>query len=273
MKYAKAMLATTANPNRLVALCEDDAYYAEQKVDGHRCMMHVQDGQVRAITRNWNEVTGVPQSIFRQFDVMVRQGGRWIIDGEWLNGTFYVFDVLCAGDQSFLDEPYENRRTFLENFFPSWNPVGITLLPVARTHEEKIALAQHVMSAGCEGLVFKKVSSVYYQARSECWWRVKFRNTIDCFITELNSDGHHNIVLSVLLADGKEFTVGECTAEAGDGKRGYKFKIGDIVEVTYQYASDEGKLIQPTLPRVRKDKSRDECTYDQLVFANREVKV
>jgi hypothetical protein len=41
--------------------------------------------------------------------------------------------------------------------------------------------------------------------------------------------------------------------------------------VRYLYASDEGLLYQPTMLRIRTDKSPGECTVDQLQYTDRSI--
>lgn len=269
MKFHKVMLATKATPDRLVPLCEDDAFWAEQKVDGDRCTVHIDEGKVRAVTRNGNTVSGWSTWHSQQFAPVLATNQRWVFDGEFLNKKFHVFDLVEGGGNSYTNTPLGDRRAKLEAIFGTWKPNGVTLLPVARTHLEKCELAQEVLALGGEGLVFKLRTSTIEQRRSEAWLKVKFRQTVTAEIMGLCRDGHSNIVVGV-LRDGVLTEVGECTAEAGDGARGVKFAVGQLVEITYQYCSNAGKLVQPTLPRLRTDIDKPD-SWPELHFVNKEV--
>lgn len=82
-------------------------------------------------------------------------------------------------------------------------------------------------------------------------------------------DGKQNLRLAV-YRDGKKVDVGDCTARAGDG---LAIKKGDVVEVRYLYVGANGRLYQPTFPKIRDDKAPHECTWDQLVHVQKGVLV
>lgn len=270
MKFVEPMLAEKADKSRLVALCEDDAYYAQFKVDGDRLLMHVEDGNVRAMSRKGLPLAGVRKNITAEFATMK---GRWVFDGEHVDNHYLIFDLIEGAGRDFHDTPIGERYTILEHFFEQWQPADcIELLPLDRTHEEKAKLASFVIANGCEGLVFKLCSetSFYRSGRSFDWLKVKFRNQVDAFVRALNVNGHRNMLLAV-FRDGKPVDIGECTALAGDGSH---VKVGDVVTVTYQHMSlAKQRLIQPTFPKIRHDKAAEECLWEQLVFEPKVTRV
>lgn len=269
MKLCDPMLAVKADVRRLIPFCEDDSYGGQQKIDGDRLLVHVDDGVVRTISRNGLHLSGVGTLIPEQFASME---GRWVFDGEYLDKTYFVFDILAGGGRDFAEDSLLERYRTLTNFYGLWDPDDcVRLLPMAFTHAEKCDLASHVMSDGLEGLVFKHLESRYRAGKKhEQWWKIKFRNEVDAVVMELGRYGHNNMVVGV-YKDGVLTEIGDCTAGAGDGAL---VQVGDVVCITYQYMSPKKqRLIQPTLPKIRLDKPATDCTWDQLVWENKTVRI
>jgi len=120
-----------------------------------------------------------------------------------------------------------------------------------------------------EGLIFRQLDAPYREGRSKDLIKIKFRHTVDCVVTDLRRDKKANMALG-LFDDSQLVEVAECTALAGDKNR---IRIGDVVEVTYLYASADNRLVQPTKPVIRTDKFARECTLDQLVYPNKSVRL
>jgi hypothetical protein len=40
--------------------------------------------------------------------------------------------------------------------------------------------------------------------------------------------------------------------------------VGDVVTVILLYSTDDNRLYQPTMPKIRLDKAPEECGWDQL---------
>lgn len=270
MRYMNAMLAEAAAESRLPRLIEDPNWIAEQKIDGQRCLMHIENERIAPITRTGRILT-VSTPCMNVFMPFVRSGHRWVFDGEYLNGVYYVFDMIEAATMIKPSTPLGDRRTALETFWKQWNPSAsdVALLPAARTPDEKERLVTHVREAGGEGVMFKRLDSKYIEGkRSSSILKIKWRNDADCVVMSLGSDGKDNMTLGMYDEAGVLVPVGECTALAGDGP---KVKPDDVVTVIYQYASENDRLIMPTYPRIRTDKPRNECTKAQLVYANKSV--
>lgn len=269
MMYQKAMLAEATDVDRLIALCHDANRAGEQKVDGDRLLVHVDEGKVHCMSRTHRPLN-CGRIIPKAFDSFVGTGIRWVFDGEYLDGHYYVFDLIEAGDIVTPQHKFSERRAVLEKFLGKADlPPCVTLLPSYPDVEGKLNLALTVRREKGEGLVFKRLDAPYIGKRSTDILKVKFRKEIDCVVSELGRDGKANMVLVVYDADGKTVEISECTALAGDKDR---IQVGDVVTVTYLYAQEENRrLVQPTLPRIRHDKLPSECTIDQLVFTSKRV--
>lgn len=268
MKLVEPMLAEKKliETARLVPLCENDLYGEQQKIDGDRLLIHVESGDVRAISRNGLPLAGVKADILGQFKNMK---GRWVFDGELFERRYYIFDLLEGAGRSFIDEPLWRRYETLATFFASWNPHHVNLLPMHTDHAAKIDLAQFVIAEHCEGTMFKLLDSKYRPGvRSDDWLKWKLWYDIDCHVTAVRRDGKSNMALTV-YRDGEPVEIGECTANAGDGQR---VKLGDVVTVKYGYFSGS-RLVQPTKPRLQLDKDPLDCSYDELVHGGTAVRL
>lgn len=270
MKYLDAMLAEPASPDLLDTLIHDDRYLAEQKIDGHRCLMHIEAGRIAAVARS-GLLLPVKPPVFEPFKPFLDGDARWVFDGEYLAGCYYIFDLIEAGKLISTTMPLIQRRTALEHFWSEWHPTSssVELLPAYRTSDEKARLVERVREVGGEGVMFKLTSAVYVPGkRSATILKLKFRNEIDCVVMELGTGGKENMVLGLYDESGILTEVAECTRLAGDGP---KIKKDDVVTVTYQYATTNGRLFHPTLPKLRHDKPAMMCTRDQLVYVNKTV--
>jgi ATP-dependent DNA ligase len=123
-----------------------------------------------------------------------------------------------------------------------------------------LALVEQVVIGRGEGLIAKRVGAVYREGlRSRDWVKIKRHHEIDCVVTWLGAERAN---MGVGLYDGDHLVdVAEVGRLTGDGRR---CQVGDVVTVRCLYASDTNRLIQPTLPRLRTDKTARECTLDQL---------
>lgn len=263
------MLAENANPKRLSSLCSDDDYWADQKLDGHRCLMHVQDGKVIPVSRSGLELPVHPP-ILKEFAAFKASDERWVFDGEYINRQFYIFDLVEAGRHVNPRVVYEDRRDVLEHFFKAWAPAEfVQLIPTWRTTAAKTDLADRVKAQSGEGLMFKRRDGAYLPGRrSSSLLKIKFRNDVDCIVIDTNLNGKSNMKLGLLDANNNLVEVAECTALAGDGP---KVQPGMVVTVIYLYATDDNRLYQPTKPMIRTDKKLKDCTLDQLRYTDKSV--
>lgn len=262
----RPMLATEVPLEGIEPYVLDDNMVAQQKVDGDRLMVVVEDGRVRALNRDGRLYSNpVPRKVLRQFEGMP---GTWCFDGELLD-ELWLFDLpMAGGDVVAPNMPYEFRQSVLERVFASWQPDPVVrLLPTARTQWAKRSLIDQVMSSRHEGIVFRNLSASYLSGpkRGLGMLKAKHVKTIDCVVTGVRVDGRNNCHVSV-FEQGHLVEVGSC---AMLGKPAVV--PGDVVEVKYLYADTNRRLVQSAFLRVRDDKAPTECTIDQLVYTNRSV--
>lgn len=277
-------LAKQAEVTSLTSYIEDDNWVMEQKLDGHRVLLCSpgRDMPPTALTRNGTLYTRKLPKAVQDFRF---PEGDWILDGELVGDTFYVFDLpkhpdfdYAMGDNlnDLLNqgreevEPLWLRRTILENLLDNISH-PFKLVPQARTPQEKISLAEISLKNNYEGLVLKQKAAPYRSGgRTPEWLKVKYVKSLDAVVLAVRDDGKESVRLGI-YRDGVLIDVGRASL-IGKEKRGL-IAPGDVLEVRYLYCNtpEAPRLYQPTILRRRDDKSPEECTDDQLRFTNKEV--
>lgn len=266
----KPMLANTLDLTTVERYLTDDRWVAQQKLDGDRILIRVADGRVQALNREGEPRRNpVPRKVLDQFQPFAPLG-TWCFDGELMNtGEFWLFDLPVAADAVSPDHPFEFRYEVLERLVAGSNwPADpcVRLLPVARTTTAKTSLFEMLRGQGAEGLMFRSLDGRYRAGkRSDLLLKAKFTATADVIVHEVRPEGRNNCTYR-LFKDGVLVPAGSCSLEHRPNVR-----PGDVIEVRYLYASDTGLLYQPTMVRVRHDKSPGDCTVDQLQFTDRTI--
>lgn len=292
----KPMLAESVDKAKLPQLAEDPRFGFQQKVDGHRQMIHVNNGQVFVANRQGKAKANgaLPGPVMAFFAAM--KGGPYIFDGELVGRTFWLFDLPVASSYVTCEDPYRYRAQVLVRWYHAWGPnEHVRLLRAEWDTLGKLELARDLFANGAEGVMVKDLEGPYVSGkRTKHTRKAKFTWDADCVVVDrargLNEKGEpkDNFVVAVhpddyvhtapcttyctddgdvVRCDGLA-EIGEVTALAGDGAR---ITIGDVVCVKYLYVTAEHRLYQPTYPKIRTDKSADECTMDQLRYGNKEV--
>lgn len=264
MNLIRPMLASEANKNRLITLCEDDRFFGETKIDGVRMLAHVGGGTFAFMSR-----TGKPLSpgldVMEQFKPFIDHDSTWVFDGEYLKNDYWVFDLIHAGTLVTPSMPFEERRAILEQFWLRWQlkPSPVRLVTSSRDTADKKLLAQTIIAERGEGLVFKRFDAPYLPGKKcDNFLKIKFRCDVDCVVLGLGHQGKANMILGLFDPPNPvPVPVGHCGALTGDGPR---VQVGDVVQVTCLYASENNKLVQATMPKIRTDKNATDCTLDQL---------
>lgn len=179
---------------------DEERWGFEIKWDGVRAIAHCEPGWIRLISRNGRDITDQYPEIGR----MSRQIGarKVVLDGELVafddDGqpsfqrlqprmhvtseaeirrrqrqipvTYVIFDLLYVDGRSLLDEPYEARRSELDELDlggPSWQ--------VPEYHRgEGSALREASREQGLEGIIAKRLDSRYRPGRrSRDWLKIK----------------------------------------------------------------------------------------------------
>ncbi|RLG39674.1 MAG: DNA ligase [Thermoproteota archaeon] len=196
----KPMLATDADSIEEV-LRELKRASFEFKLDGIRLQMHAKGGRIRAFTRRLSDVTQSLPDIVDQFSEIfgsrevVADGEAIAIDPEGRPLPFqfvsrrlrrksdiarsakeiplrlFLFDILQIDGKMLIDEPYFRRRKLLEDLVDEeW------LVParVCESEEEASNFLKEALDRGHEGLIAKKLDSIYTPGvRGKNWFKIK----------------------------------------------------------------------------------------------------
>ena len=261
------MLTTAGEVTSLEEFIFDDKWLMEQKLDGHRVILHSlnQGKPPTAITRG-----GTPYTKSLPFPVARARfpKGEWILDGELVGGTYWVFDILAAAGQDLLKETQAVRRLWLEHGLATFKH-PFKIVPQADTHWHKTRLAERSLDENFEGLVLKRIDAKYqYNVRSHLWVKIKYTHTADVVVMDLRDDGKQSVKLGV-FAGGELHEVGRASLLGKE--KTHRITKGDVLEVRYLNVGNGQRLVQPTILRVRNDKTPQECTTEQLKTVNKTV--
>jgi bifunctional non-homologous end joining protein LigD len=187
---------------------DDPEWLFEIKWDGYRAVAFVENGKVRLVSRNQNDLTGqyselhdLPKLVKAKnaildgeiaaldeqgrasFSLMqqrtgIRSGGRRTAARPDVPVVYYVFDLLYA-------DGYDLRRVALEDRKQALVQVVATNEVVRHSEhfpERGVALFEAANQQGLEGILAKHRGSLYQERRSREWLKIKITQTIDCVI-------------------------------------------------------------------------------------------
>lgn len=231
-------------------------YAMSQKLDGRRVLIECGERKAIGFSRQ-GEPCDLPDSVENQLS---KTPNKFVFDGELLNNTYWVFDIVEIPSGSIRERSWIERQELVEtlvndNMFPN-----IKRVVQHYTTESKQAFFERCRDSGAEGVVFQRLSGVYRSGRSSDAWKHKFVSEVDCVITDTHEGGRENLVLA--LYDGDALvSVGKVSSLTGDGPT---LSVGDVCTVRCLYATGSDRLFHPTKPKRRTDKSPHECTINQL---------
>jgi bifunctional non-homologous end joining protein LigD len=229
---------------------DDPDWLFEIKWDGYRVISFVQNGRVRLVSRNQNDLTnqyselhGLPKFIKAETAVLdgevvvldehgrasfslmqqrtgIRSGNKRTAARLDAPALYYVFDLIYLDGYDLRRVTLEQRKELLAQIiapsevirYSDHFPQGLALFEVAR---EK----------GLEGILAKKRLSHYEERRSSEWLKIKVTQTVDCVIggytdPEGSRQYFGSLVLGLYDKNGKLIHVGQ----AGTGFNQAKLK-------------------------------------------------
>jgi ATP-dependent DNA ligase len=294
-------------------LPEGEQWAYEPKYDGFRAIVFVDDPDVMIQSRGG-------KALGRYFPELAFPSGRYVIDGEIViddpdgggqdfsalqqrihpaesrvqrlaaetPAHFIAFDLLARDDQSWLEVPFEERRTELESLVAA--PIALT--PLTREREQ----AEPWLHSA-EGVIAKDVNAPYQPGKRTAMVKVKRVRTIDAVVVGYRPGKEPDTVGSLILGlydtDGELHVVGHSSGLRAGEKRALVDKLepfqtgnrghGDpsrwknekelewielrpelVVEVTFDHASG-GRIRHGTkILRWRTDKQPRECALEQM---------
>jgi ATP-dependent DNA ligase len=143
------------------------------------------------------------------------------------------------------------------------------IVPQAETIDDKLRLADLSLGQNFEGVMLKRTDATYQpNQRSHLWVKVKYTPTADVVALAVRDDGKESVKLGAYV-DGEFVHIGRASLLGKE--KAQAIKPGDVLEVRYLHVGNGGRLVQPTVLRVRDDKTPQECTTDQFKTVNKTV--
>jgi ATP-dependent DNA ligase len=125
--------------------------------------------------------------------------------------TFIAFDMLAAGDASYMERPFQERRALLEKALGHSNP-PVYLTPATRDHHLAEQWFSQFEGAGLDGVVAKPLSGIYEPDR-RVMFKIKHERTADCVVAGYrvhakDPEGIGSLLLGLYNASGELQSVG-----------------------------------------------------------------
>ncbi len=187
---------------------DNPAWLFEIKWDGYRAVAFIQDGSVRLVSRNQNDLT--PQfPELRDLPKFVKAGGA-VLDGEIvaldeqgrpsfslmqqrtgfqpgkrrLPGregvpvVYYAFDLIYLDGYDLRRVSLEKRKDLLQSVLDS----GVAVRFSDHHPEKGRDLFEVARQSGLEGILAKKRDSVYQEERTRDWLKIKITQRQECVV-------------------------------------------------------------------------------------------
>jgi len=223
----------------------DDAdWLFEIKWDGYRAVAFIENGKVRLVSRNQNELTArypelhdmaklvkaktavldgevvaLDEEGRSSFSLMqqrtgFRPGGRRGVSNADVPVLYYAFDLLYLDGYDWRRMPLEERKRKLQSVLVAGDVVRYS----DHYEEQGKALFEIARQKKLEGILAKRLGSLYEERRSREWLKIKIRHRIECVIggfTEPEGSRTHfgSVVLGLYDKQGRLIHVGQ----AGSG--------------------------------------------------------
>jgi len=187
---------------------DDPDWLFEIKWDGYRAIAFIEDGRVRLVSRNQNdlaaqfpELGSLPQFVNAEraildgeivaldeegrpsFSLMQQRTGfqpgkRRLARREGVPVIYYAFDLLYLDGLDLRRSALEQRKQLLQDRIR----VGGVIQFSDHYAEKGLALFEAAKQRGLEGIVAKKRSSAYEEKRSRDWLKIKITQRQECVI-------------------------------------------------------------------------------------------
>lgn len=263
------MLADTASASTFAELITP-RWAMETKWDGFRMLaVGGGDGPPAGYNRK-GERAVLPANVTAEMRSLATPA---ILDGEYANGVYHVFDLLELDGDDQRSLPWARRNLNMRQLLDRWSPADAVIQRVEFVREgaDKLALLREIEATGGEGSMFKRIDSPYEPgpSRSRCWLKYKLLADVDVVIVGAGHEGKANFTIAMADPDGdlvlpdgsKGREVGRVDARHKSAKGA---GIGSVVSVRVTGLGATGRLVEPRHPTPRTDKTPAECTIAQL---------
>ncbi|MGO9125419.1 MAG: non-homologous end-joining DNA ligase [Terriglobales bacterium] len=180
----------------------------EIKWDGYRAVAFIENGKVRLVSRNQNDLTGqyaelgvlaklvnaknavldgeiavLDEQGRASFSLMqqrtgIRSGGRRTAARLDVPVVYYAFDLLYADGYDLRRVALEERKQALVKLIETNDLIRLS----EHFPEHGVALFEAAKQQGLEGIVAKRRGSHYEERRSREWLKIKITQTVDCVV-------------------------------------------------------------------------------------------
>jgi bifunctional non-homologous end joining protein LigD len=186
---------------------DNSEWLFEIKWDGYRAVSFIQDGNVRLVSRNQNDLTGEFPELHElsasvkaknavldgeivvldeqgraSFSLMqqrtgIRKGGRRTGARRELRIVYYIFDLIHLDGYDLRRVALEQRKQVLSEVISPGE-----LVRYSDHFPQGLALFEVAKKKGLEGILAKKRASYYEERRSHEWLKIKVTRTVDCVV-------------------------------------------------------------------------------------------
>ena len=257
----RPMLAANVTKAEIEECLTNPNWVAQLKLDGERYVIEIDNGTVSVYNRAGQaKINNISIDVVKTFAQITR--GRWVFDGELVDGTLWIFDMLAADNRIDETSSFTTRHNICCELMSALSCQNVKLVDTAFSTEAKQKLRKDAQTNKQEGVIYRLQQSPYAAGRrSQDLLKEKFVKTVDCYVTRTGVDGKTNAELAV--RNGNQDLVVGIVSTIGKGD----IKIGDVVEICFLYVLDEQapRLYQPRILNKRNDKRASECKLEQFI--------
>lgn len=163
----QCQLLNPIDENQVRELIKDPAWCMQEKLDGRRMLIMKVGPVVTGVNRKGLTI-GLPARIMQDAASLRHD---CILDGEAIEDTLYVFDLLALDGKNLQEQPYDDRLTALRKLIVEHHLRYVRDIDTATTTEEKEQMLTELYEKGKEGVVLKRLDAPLY-ARSPKQWRL-----------------------------------------------------------------------------------------------------
>lgn len=184
-------------------------WWVQFKHDGDRVQLHSNKGVVTLFSARSAKTRACPLIIAEACERMPLDS--FALDGEIVDDTLWVFDLLSTEDTDWRALPYESRMAALESLIPRLHCPTIKLVETARSEMNKTEMILSAKETHQEGVVFANKNAAYRSGRpsrggDSLRWKFVASGS---FIVSKHNIGEGKMSINVALHDGTE--IGTCS--------------------------------------------------------------
>lgn len=248
--------------SKVEGLIESDEWLMQEKKDGVRQMIRKDKKLVEGINKK-GLIVSLPETVVNAINTACGKLNA-TLDGELVGEVYWLFDLLSIGVHAFSDKSYKERLKGMQDWFSDSFSDNFLMAPTAIGKASKKALYNQLKKDNAEGVVFKKLSSIYKAGRPNSGGdhlKFKFITTATVRVKCLNDK---NSFQMEMLSKGDWIDVGNCTFFPTKNSP----KPKQFVEVSYLYVKGLGGNLYgpPVLLGVRTDVDENDCLISQLKY-------